>query len=1031
MARRSVTLAAGASFLTSEEGTQYWLTDPDTQFRLEITDLPANSHLKQIVRSDTGEKIGEYRNLDVWTSDYGNFITSVTAKDNGKQLLFADGVHAWCYQIKVSGGAASAVPVELPALETASLTDAPLQVYPFYAVQGDKVYSRSGGLVTVTGSLGGGMQLMENADFEVALKSDLSAGITMAEGSSLTIETDKVYTIPSITSTGDSQVTLKGFGVTIDESGGIQVGTLTMESGSVTVPFIRGGVNVLGGSLKTDQPLIGVQGENGALCLAVVPLQAETTRMARSNEMIRIKVDGTEYPGITGSGHGDGKMYLYVSTGARYLEAGDSFYYLSYQTDSQTMELLERQDGNGEIDLSEGSAEILSKDEYGADDLYLYNGRLYRNTNGDKYVITGKTESHTLTVSGGSPKITVRDLEATADPSKGGSPINLASGVSATIVVEGKNMLTGAEGRSLIHVPEGASLTLEGNGSLSAEGGLYGAVIGGDEGEASGKITFCSGTFNLYGNGTAAVGAGLGATPAKNSIVILGGSLKAVNSLGGSGLGTTPVNGDGDSLVSLAFVPDSMGKVQIDGKEWAADTLNDDGKLYLYLIAKVTEITVDGDEYLAAPLKIRETEHGTIAAYLQDGTGEIRLSNGDMVLNGFKVRISTEPEEGYGMRTGPVSGIYEARVDGDELLLYPAEQLDVSLWSGEIWEPATNDELDADGNPTEVYGVKKTLTAGHTVSVELGYAMGDLSVAGVTAYGEGVTVEILVDGDVVHTENLEAEEKNVLCEWQSDGTELVTVRFSGSGTVVLTSGVLGIQTAVADLDAEFAPVYTLTLNQPEPSRDDDANGMIQALNEGGRNIRDRNQMMDGIQLLEGEKVTLVYVDYDGGSTLDTFTLKYEDGSSETIVRNNYTLTVTQNVTVSAAFYTDELYYVALIPESVEVKDKPVEVDISLMTLKNLKDGETLDVTIKGLDNNGCATIKRKGSEKDMLAVPVTRNGSPLNDNSIVAQFEENIPNNNTPVKGGSLSFGAPQGEKKAGQYTGTVTFTISCQTAGE
>ena len=103
--------------------------------------------------------------------------------------------------------------------------------------------------------------------------------------------------------------------------------------------------------------------------------------------------------------------------------------------------------------------------------------------------------------------------------------------------------------------------------------------------------------------------------------------------------------------------------------------------------------------------------------------------------------------------------------------------------------------------------------------------------------------------------------------------------------------------------------------------------MILTLNEKNLAIWDRNSDMDGIQLLEGETVTLVYLDPDGGSVFDSFTLTKGDGVTETIDRNNYPLTMKGDVTVSAQSHLD-LYYEVNIPETVALDDAGTSETIS-------------------------------------------------------------------------------------------------------
>ena len=61
----------------------------------------------------------------------------------------------------------------------------------------------------------------------------------------------------------------------------------------------------------------------------------------------------------------------------------------------------------------------------------------------------------------------------------GKAAIALAPGVTATLALEGENTLTGGSQHPAVEVPDGASVEILGDGSLTANGGSYAAGIGG------------------------------------------------------------------------------------------------------------------------------------------------------------------------------------------------------------------------------------------------------------------------------------------------------------------------------------------------------------------------------------------------------------------------------------------------------------------------------------------------------------------------------------------------------------------------
>lgn len=108
---------------------------------------------------------------------------------------------------------------------------------------------------------------------------------------------------------------------------------------------------------------------------------------------------------------------------------------------------------------------------------------------------------------------------------------------SATIILEGTNSVTGFyENYPGIHVPEGNTLTIQGTGSLTANGSGYGAGIGGGFNIPCGNIVIKGGNITATGGGQAA-GIGGGYNASCGNIEISGGTITATSVDYGAGIG--------------------------------------------------------------------------------------------------------------------------------------------------------------------------------------------------------------------------------------------------------------------------------------------------------------------------------------------------------------------------------------------------------------------------------------------------------------------------------------------------------------
>lgn len=109
---------------------------------------------------------------------------------------------------------------------------------------------------------------------------------------------------------------------------------------------------------------------------------------------------------------------------------------------------------------------------------------------------------------------------------------------NAVIILEGDNTVKGFwDDYPGIYVPEGKTLTIKGEGSLTASSNGWGAGIGGGEYSNCGNIVIESGTIIAEG-GTQAAGIGSTTRHSCGTITITGGTVTASGGTKGSGIGT-------------------------------------------------------------------------------------------------------------------------------------------------------------------------------------------------------------------------------------------------------------------------------------------------------------------------------------------------------------------------------------------------------------------------------------------------------------------------------------------------------------
>jgi len=145
------------------------------------------------------------------------------------------------------------------------------------------------------------------------------------------------------------------------------------------------------------------------------------------------------------------------------------------------------------------------------------------------------------------------------------TPFLINNGAKVNLTIEGDNILEAGRSRAGLQAAKGATLTIDGTGSLKATGGKYGgAGIGGAFRENCGKITINGGTitasnfdsYESYHAGAAIGGGGAGIVffsfdgmgGEGGDITINGGTITAVGRFGAAGIGGGCSSGNGGTL---------------------------------------------------------------------------------------------------------------------------------------------------------------------------------------------------------------------------------------------------------------------------------------------------------------------------------------------------------------------------------------------------------------------------------------------------------------------------------------------------
>ena len=245
-------------------------------------------------------------------------------------------------------------------------------------------------------------------------------------------------------------------------------------------------------------------------------------------------------------------------------------------------------------------------------------------------VITGSSTDNTLTINAEKDQTASVTLSgANIDVSgKGKAAVSTNGEGNASIELDGENTLKSATNHAGLEKNNGGSLTIadeDKNGKLTAEGGIYGAGIGGGyEGEGS-NIAITGGEVEATG-GIGGAGIGGGKNGAGSSIAITGGEVKATGGKYGAGVGGG-LSGNGNHITITG------------GEVKATGGLNGAG-IGGGLWGKGKDITISGDAQLKVQGGVGDYFDGP-GAGIGDGGSRPKESTGGNPIPGTEVEPDT------------------------------------------------------------------------------------------------------------------------------------------------------------------------------------------------------------------------------------------------------------------------------------------------------------------------------------------------------------------------------------------------------
>lgn len=248
-------------------------------------------------------------------------------------------------------------------------------------------------------------------------------------------------------------------------------------------------------------------------------------------------------------------------------------------------------------------------------------------TGNGSVTITGTTTDKTKTVNvkSGEHEITLdgADIQVTASWA---CAFPIENGAKVILILKGKNTLKSGYGRAGLQVPEGATLEIKGDGSLTANGGDYASGIGGGHSGSGGTITISGGVVTATG-GDGASGIGGGYRKSGGTITISGGEITAAG--GSSGIGGGKDNTEGDLTLTGGTITTSSINADVAVKPGSGATLSGSNDIKTTTFTADHTLTVEKGAKLTINTSLENKMHGTVYGTLLLGDGGSIINSDD------------------------------------------------------------------------------------------------------------------------------------------------------------------------------------------------------------------------------------------------------------------------------------------------------------------------------------------------------------------------------------------------------------------
>lgn len=433
-----------------------------------------------------------------------------------------------------------------------------------------------------------------------------------------------------------------------------------------------------------------------------------------------------------------------------------------------------------EVSMDGGIALLASTGTYD-----IANGGININSNTLKQynhaTITGRSTTNVILVNGVEATITISDLDIqipidnNATTASNWIPaIRLVGGAKLNLILEKKSTLKGGDMCAAIDVPEGCTLTISGEGSLKATGGV-GAGIGASRMRKGslGRIEINGGNIEAYGGGMAA-GIGGSRDGGSGTIIINNGTVYAK---GGHG----SYSGDTKNV---------YGGAGIGGGPFGC----------------VDKIEINGGNVTACGGYVTNAKRRPGAAIGTGGGGAKPIDKGkykygDIVINGGTVSAIAYHNEVYAIGIGvkPGQALQEGTLEGSISI---SDQAVVNLNGGDYFPKSENSGLKNYTIQGTIADVRFTEST-YPVTISVGEITWDAGMMKVSDYqgrltasnylkplasGTQVTVKVKV-GDYVYRMEADVDDKNATITLKA-ATPLYETRLKFVSTVITSDQIL-------------------------------------------------------------------------------------------------------------------------------------------------------------------------------------------------------------------------------------------------